>query len=205
MFKKLGEIFLSGLVAILPFVATLAILIWLGVSAEQGLGGMIQWLLPESLYWPGMGLVLGIGIVFAIGVLTRAVFFRKLFSLGDAILDRIPLVKTVYGALRDLMQFASPDGQRDFKGVVAVEFGDPPVKLIGFVTRDDFADLDNIPGTDEETIAVYMPMSYQIGGYMVLIPRSRVEPLDLSMEDAMRFCITAGLSIRRDPPIRKQK
>jgi uncharacterized membrane protein len=198
MWKKLGETFLSGLVAVLPFVATLAILVWLGVTMESWLGGLIQFILPESWYWPGMGLMLGIALVFGAGVLTRAVFFRQVFSWGEALLDRIPLVKTVYGALRDLMQFASPKAKREFKGVVTMEFGSPPVQLIGFVTRDDYQTLQRIPGTSEETIAVYLPLSYQIGGYMVLVPRSRVQTVDMSMEDAMRFAITAGLSINQD-------
>ena len=65
--------------------------------------------------------------------------------------------------------------------------------LIGFVTREDFR------GTpfglaDADTVAVYLPMSYQIGGYTVLLPRRLIEPIDMSVEDALRFAVTAGMS-----------
>jgi uncharacterized membrane protein len=64
---------------------------------------------------------------------------------------------------------------------------------IGFVTRDDGGELGLGPAT-EGTIAVYFPMSYQIGGYTLLLPRDRVEPLDIPIETAMRLVLTGGMS-----------
>jgi uncharacterized membrane protein len=102
------------------------------------------------------------------------------------------LIKSVYGALRDFMDYFSSTRQRkDLHNVVKVSFGD--AHLIGFLTREDLTD---IPGLSQsgQMVAVYLPMSYQIGGYTIYLPRSRVEAIDMSFEDAMRMVMTAGLS-----------
>jgi uncharacterized membrane protein len=76
-------------------------------------------------------------------------------------------------------------------------------RLVGFVTREDFTGLPPNLGS-HETIAVYLPMSYQIGGYTLMLPRGSIEALDLSPEDAMRYTLTAGVSARKgdDDPSR---
>ena len=85
-------------------------------------------------------------------------------------------------------------GSRRFGQVVLVQMPNLPVRMLGFVTLDDLegAGLPTVEGVD--SVAVYLPMSYQIGGYTVLLPRSYLTPLDMGMEEAMRFLITAGLS-----------
>jgi len=195
---KLGRIFLAGLAALLPAVVTLWLAIWLIVTAESGLGWVARWVIPDDYYIPGTGVVLAIALVFAIGLLTRTEPIRQLFGLGGAIMDRIPLVKTVYGAFRDLMQFIAGDKRNQFDKVVMVRPGpDPDIELIGFVTREDFSGVpEGIGG--EDRVAVYMPMSYQVGGYTLFLPRERVRPVDISMEDAMRMALTAGMSVKRD-------
>jgi uncharacterized membrane protein len=77
--------------------------------------------------------------------------------------------------------------------VVMVTVGQPSVRLLGFVTREDFSDCPEGMG-GEDKVAVYLPMSYQIGGYTVNVPRSCVEPIDMSFQDAMRYALTAGMA-----------
>jgi uncharacterized membrane protein len=67
------------------------------------------------------------------------------------------------------------------------------VGLIGFITREDFKDLPKNLG-DKDKVAVYLPMSYQVGGFMVIVPKSRITIVDMSIEEAMKFALTAGLS-----------
>ena len=139
-----------------------------------------------------MGLAAGLVLLFIIGIIVNAWHVRRLFRLGEKFLERIPLVKSVYGALRDFMDYFSSTWQRkDLHNVVKVSFGD--ANLIGFLTREH---LTNMPGLSqsEEMVAVYLPMSYQIGGYTIYLPRSCVEAIDMSFEDAMRMVMTAGLS-----------
>lgn len=190
--RHVWNILLKGLAAILPVGLTLYLVYWLGVSIERMLRPLIVYIVPEEYYWPGMGLVAGLVVLFIIGIVVNAWIIRHLLRFGEELLERIPLIKTVYGALRDFMDYFSSTRQRkDLKNVVRVSFGD--AHLIGFLTREHLDDLPRLSQADE-MVAVYLPMSYQIGGYTIYLPRSRVEAIDMSFEDAMRMVMTAGLS-----------
>lgn len=190
--KYLGRIFLTGVLTVLPVLATVYLLIWLFTTAESFLGKPLQLLIPAGFYHVGMGLAIGIAVIFVVGVLMRAYIVRRLFALTEKILLNVPLIKTIYAALRDFFGlFAGQDDQVALQ-VVTVKVPGSNMRLMGFVTRDDFSDLpDGVAGEDE--VAVYLPMSYQIGGYTVFMPRSQIKPVALSRERAMRFVLTAGL------------
>ena len=188
--------FLTGLAAVLPVIVTLSLLWWLGTTAERFLGGIIRSITPGGFYLPGIGIVAGLIIILLTGMLVDAWFFGSLFRWFEGLMNRIPLIKTVYGAVRDLTDFIGGKETAGFNQVVAVDIGSPPMRLIGFVTREN---LDGLPAAlgEDDRVAVYLPLSYQIGGYMLFIPRSALIPLDMSLEDAMRFSITAGMSTKR--------
>ena len=193
--KRIGKIFLTGLVAVFPVFATLYVLFWLLISAETLLGEGIRLVVPEHYYRPGMGVVAGLLLIFLAGILLRALLMRKLFDLGAGLLYRIPFIKTVYGAFRDLVHFVSESGaaRGNGKQVVMVKLGAPGIEIMGFVTRRDFKDLPPAFGK-ESHVAVYIPMSYQVGGHTVIVPESAIRPVDMSMEQAMRFALTAGMT-----------
>ena len=197
--KRISSIFLQGLVAVLPIAVTVYILYWLASTAESALGGVIKRIISERYYTSGMGVAAGVVIIFAIGVLLHAWFIRSLFGWGERILERIPLVKTLYGSVRDLMGFFSVSKRGQFNQVAMVKFPDGNTKLIGLITRQDFRDLPaGVGGQDQ--VVVYLPMSYQMGGFAVVVPRSQVEPIDMTIEQAMRFAVTAGMSTGKDEP-----
>jgi len=195
--KGLTRTFLTGLAAILPIVITLALLWWLGTTAEELLGGLLRAILPEPLYFPGLGLLVTLGVIFGIGVLLRAYVVQWLFAWVEDLMEHIPVVKTIHGVVRDMMSLVSGDLEKQFGDAVLVTLPGTDYRLVGFVTREDFAGLPDELGS-EGTIAVYLPMSYQIGGYTLMLPRKQVEPLNLSLEDAMRYTLTAGVSARKE-------
>jgi uncharacterized membrane protein len=190
--KTVTKLFLKGLAAVLPITVTIYVLYWLGGTAELLLGHGLKLLIPDNLYWPGMGVVAGLVLVFLMGVLMNAWLFRKVFRWGERLLERIPLVKALYGSVRDLMGFFSGSDQKAMRKAVVVAVGSTPLRLIGFITREDFGGLPAGIGGDD-TVAVYLPMSYQIGGVTMMVPRSAVQPIDMSIEQAVRFAVTAGM------------
>jgi uncharacterized membrane protein len=96
-------------------------------------------------------------------------------------------------AIRDFFNYFSPDDHREFEQVVSVSIGETGMRVIGFVTQARSERLP--PGfREDDNILVYLPLSYMIGGYAVLMPRTAVRPLDMSMEEAMRFTLTAGVT-----------
>ena len=192
--KTVSGIFLQGLAITLPITLTIALLYWLVAMAEDFLGGLIQYLFPEWQYWTGLGTLLAIVLVFVAGILMNAWIARRLMRLFDSLLEQIPLVKSVYGSLRDIaMLLSEKDSKSRFKKVVAVRVAEH-MQIVGFVTVEDYAALSQSGGNGKTAIGVYLPMSYQIGGYTVFVPKSALEPLDMSVEDAMRFTLTAGVS-----------
>ena len=191
--RRFGSIFLTGLIVLLPVTVTVVFLWWLLTSAEAFFGELIAPLLGDW-YRPGMGMVLGVALVFAVGLLAQLWFVRQLLGWGDSLLERIPLIKTIYGGVRDILELFQSDPHKRFRKVVRVRFPHTQMHLIGFVTREDF---DGLPAglAGPDMVAVYFPMSYTIGGYTLIMPRDQLEPLDMSFEDAMRFTVTAGLSV----------
>lgn len=192
--KKLGNLFLQGLIAILPIAATLFILYWLGTYAESILGALLKRALPDDWYWPGMGLLAGLAATCFIGLLVNVYLFQQFNKITENTLSRIPLVKTIYNGVRDVTAFLAASRRKsDLKTTVLVRLSED-MRLIGFVTSD------KVPyEASEDSVAVYLPMSYQIGGYTVFIPKNRLEPLNMSTEDALRMVITAGMGTREPP------
>ena len=194
--KRLGRIMFQGLMAILPAVLTLYILYWLLWSAETVLGAVIKALLPEGWYIPGMGLLAGVAAIFFFGLALNAFLVRRLLDLSEGVLNRIPLIKTLYGSVKDFVGFFAAHEEKEFNQVVTVEleFGGVPMRLLGFVTRSDFRGLPEGIGSEGD-IAVYLPLSYQIGGYTVIVPRAAVKPVDISTHRAMGFIVTGGMIV----------
>ena len=123
--------------------------------------------------------------------------FQKLFNLGETIFHRLPLVKTIYTAIKDFIGYLHPDKGNEMGKVVMVQLPGQSFQLMGFVTREQFNDLPFTPSA-EDPVAVYMPMSYQIGGYTLFLPRSCLTPLDIPFEQAMKLVLTGAVTKDRD-------
>ena len=190
--RMVSRTFLQGLAITLPITLTFALLYWMAVTAENFLGGLIQHLFPDWDYWRGLGIAVAIVLIFLAGVLMRAWVTRRAMRGIEALLDRIPIVKSIYGSIRDLANLFQKDSRSGFRTVVAVRISEQ-IRLVGFLTHED-ANSPLAVADGEPVVGVYLPMSYQIGGYTAFLPKSLVEPLDMSVESAMRFTLTAGMS-----------
>jgi len=190
MFKSISKIFITGFITLLPVILTIYLLYWLAVSSEHVMGNALKFVLPGTIYFPGLGMIAGLVVVFIVGLMMNAYVVRQLFMLGEQLLYRLPLIKTVYRAFRDFFNFFSPKKEQ-FGQVVALKLNG--MELVGFVTQEN---PQRLPESfrDRDSVLVYLPMSYMVGGYTVLVPRSELRPLKMSMEEAMRFVLTAGIT-----------
>ena len=193
--RKILTLTMSGLVTVLPLALTAYVIWWMVHTVEGWLRRALialKIVSPEH-YWPGLGLIVGFLLLLAVGSLVNAYAGRILLKYWDDFLGRIPFVKTLYGGFRDVVSLL-PSGsgeKRDLQRVVLARFGG--VHAIGFVTRED-APAVLEPHGGRDLVTVYFPMSYAFGGYTAYLPRELVQPLDISVEDAMRLAITAGLT-----------
>jgi uncharacterized membrane protein len=116
---------------------------------------------------------------------------RRVLRLSDHLFERIPVVKTFYVAIRDFMRFFPSSGKGgDLQRVVLVPFG--PGKVIGFVTAESSTVFGPAQNADHP-VAVYLPMSYMVGGYTVFVPRHQLETTSLSVEAGMRIALMGGV------------
>ena len=191
--NTLGKLFLQGLAVIIPVSLTVAILWWMAVGAERFLGGVLSSVLPDGWYIPGLGLVSAVAITILVGLLTHILLFQKLFEIPDNIFKRLPLVKTIYTALKDFVDYLNPDSKFAMSKVVLVRLPGQDYEMLGFVTREDFANLPLNLSVDDP-IAVYLPMSYMIGGYTLFLPRTCLTPVNLSFDEAMKLVLTGVVS-----------
>ena len=184
MLKKISLLIVQGLLALLPISLTLYFLIWLVTTIETSLTPLI----PSNLYFPGLGLVLGLVILVLVGLAVNAYVIRVLIRWSGKIFERIPIIKTIYGAIQDAVNIVNSGKQQKMQSVVSVKITDS-IHLIGFVTSHEGAQelFDN-----KEKLGVYIPLSYQIGGYTLYIDKDQLTPLDIDVETAMRIALTGG-------------
>lgn len=190
MLKYISRTLLTGFITLLPLVLTIYLLYWLGASSEAIMGKAFRYVLPEGMYFPGLGMIAGFIVVFLVGLMMKAYLVRKVFTLAESVLYRLPLIKSVYRAFRDFFDFFSPN-KDDLGQAVTVTLNG--MELIGFITQED---PHKLPPSfrDDKTVLVYLPMSYMVGGYTLLVPRDDIRVLDMSRDEAMRFVLTAGIT-----------
>ncbi|MCC7193135.1 MAG: DUF502 domain-containing protein [Phycisphaeraceae bacterium] len=195
--RAITRTFFKGLLAALPIAATIYVIVWLASilespfrqALEPWLGRYIdgKWV---SYYQPGMGLVVGLLLIFILGLLLNAWIIREFIGASESLLQRLPLAKTIFSSVRDLTGFFSKQKKAKDQQVVLVELSG--IHMLGFVTRSDLGDLPPVISAGD-TVAVYCPMSYALGGYTIFVPRSAIKPVNMPMEQAMRFILTAGI------------
>lgn len=193
MLKLINKNILTGLITLLPVILTLYLLYWFVLTTETFLGGVIRGAVSEEFYRPGMGVVAGLIVAFFVGLIMQTIIARQVLSYVEQLVKKVPLIKSVYLSIRDLLNYFSSESKKEFEQVVAINIGETGMQLIGLVTQ---ADMSKMPTgfNQKDHLLVYIPMSYGIGGFAVLVPRKATKALNMSMEDAMRFTLTAGVT-----------
>lgn len=190
--KTIANTFLKGLLFTLPAVITFGLIYWLFAVAEDLLRVPLRFILPEGWYRPGLGVLSAAAIILLIGALVQAYLVGRVFQFFESLLGRIPFVKTLYGGAKDLLYFLAGGKGGDMRKVVSITF-DGNIKMIGFVTNQDVT-----LGDQDDLITVYLPLSYQIGGFLLYLPKSRCEPLDIPVQQAMQQVLTAHVMRNQD-------
>ena len=187
---SIGRVFGRGLIVLLPVLVTVWMVGAIALALEAMLGGLINWALPgENRYFPGLGVAAAIVFIFLFGLLLHAWAVRQLVRVTEKALERVPIVASIYRATRDMLAYFRHNKTGEANEVVLVNLA-PDKQILGFVTRQGGPDLPIEAA--RRKVAVYLPMSYQIGGFTLLMPRSAVRPVKMSFEEALRFILTGG-------------
>lgn len=190
LLKRLSRYLLRGALTLMPFGLTLYVLYLFLVGSEAFARLAVEPLLG-SFYVPGMGLLLGIVGIVILGFIVSHPLMDRVFALIEMPFNNIPIVRSVYSALKSLADYFAPQSQEAPRQVVLVRFPGG-FEIIGFLTRDNLQSLPE--GIErEQGVAVYFPMSYMVGGYTAFVPRSSVTPIAMSVEEAMRSSLVAWM------------
>lgn len=188
--KLLYKIFIKGILTILPLIITLALLYWIFSIFETFFGGMLRQIMPKDMYHLGMGLALGIVAIFCIGLVVQFWFGKKLFQWFEALVNRIPVIKDIYESAKQAQAlFVKQEGKKGRPVIFTMP--NTELKMIGIVMNDKPHSL--LDGKLDDRVPVFLPMSYQVGGFTLYIERSHLQPLDISVEKAFKLAITAGI------------
>jgi uncharacterized membrane protein len=141
---------------------------------------------------PGVGFVLTLALVTAIGFLTTNLLTRGLLAAFEELIERLPLVRLVYNSIKDLIGAFVGEKKRFDKPVLVSMTPDKAVRALGFITQES---LESLAGA--KSVVVYLPFSYSIAGWTCVVPVDRVQRLDTSSSDFMAFVVSGGVV---DPP-----
>lgn len=191
--KHIYQYFFRGLITALP-VGLTVYLLYLFLSWSETAAAQVIRPLFGRFYVPGMGLVLGVSGIFLLGVLVSQQRVGRLLSLVELPFTNVPVVKSIYSSFKSFADYFSPrHGTAAPQTVVILRIPGQPIELTGLVTRQR---VDDLPAgfLQGDRVAVYLPMGYMIGGYTVFVPRDWVQPIDMSVEEAMRSSLFAWMS-----------
>lgn len=198
--KRVIQYLLKGFTILLPLVVTIALVHWFLVTIETWLRPLWESILGTKYYFPGLAFISFMVIAIIIGFSARWRFINKLWQLPGSIMEKMPVLRSLYGTINDVFDLMSGKSFSD-ESVVLVSLPGADIKLIGIVTKKPGQKEDRLSAMlDDDHIAVFLPMSYNVGGYMIMVPRSSVEMLDMSPADAMQLTISGGLGKNRSKP-----
>jgi uncharacterized membrane protein len=181
--------FVTGFFVTVPLVVSVAALVWLFRQVDGFLGPLYaKWLGQEV---PGLGLVTILVGVLLIGAFAGNVIGKRLLARAEYYLLRVPVFKTIYAPVKQLVVAFSPDNEYGFKRVVLVEDAARGF-LLGFVTREFTVDRGKGP---EALIAVYVPTNHLYLGDVLICPRDKISFPDVTVEQGIRIFLTGGMAI----------
>ena len=188
---RLRAYFLAGILVTAP----LGITIYVGVVFIAFIDNSVVPLIPSQYLpyrIPGLGLIIVIVALTLIGALTAGLFGRWVVRTGERILNRMPIIRSVYGAIKQIFETVLAQQSRAFREVVLVEFPRRDAWTVGFVTARTQGEVARLMPND--LITLYVPTTPNVtGGYMLFVPRKDVVPLSMSVEDAWKLVISVGI------------
>ncbi|WP_232699346.1 DUF502 domain-containing protein [Brevibacillus daliensis] len=171
--------FFEGLLLVVPLAATIYILYLVFTTIDN--------LLPLKI--PGLGFLVTLAIIWIIGFLTSNVLTKSIIGLVDKLFTKLPFVKLIYSAIKDVIgAFVGDKKSFDKPVLVRLSMGSE-ARVLGFITRESLKDFGL-----EDFVSVYVPQSYNFAGNLLIFPRNQVEILDAESSQVMTFILSGGVS-----------
>jgi uncharacterized membrane protein len=189
MFQWIRRSFIAGFFVTVPLVISVAAFIWIFGLIDGFVGPFYAaWLKREV---PGLGILTTALLVLLVGAFATNVIGKRLLQRGEGYLLRVPVFRTIYAPVKQLVVAFSPDNEYGFKRVVMI---DDPARgfVLGFLTREFTVDRGQGP---ESLIAVYVPTNHLYLGDVLIYPRDKVAFPDITVEQGIRIFLTGGMAL----------
>jgi uncharacterized membrane protein len=174
------RIFVTGLIAVLPLLITWWLLAFLFRALDGLVAPVLEAIVGRPL--PGLGLLLTLLAIFVVGLLASNIVGARLLRAFEALLLRLPLVRSIFGPAKQLFMSLSRDDSGE-QEVVAVEFPRPGLFMVGFVTR-----------RDAQGVTVFLPTTPNpTSGFLVMCDAREVTPLEIPFDEAMQMIVSGGI------------
>ena len=190
--RKQLRIFLSGLLIIIPLGVTVFIVYRIGSLVDLTGRVILQKLtLNPDYMFSGLGAIFLLVSIYILGLLTRLWFFQTGYRKFEAILTRLPGIKTIYESVRDLMKLFGGDSGKMGRVVQYTQPG-TDITMLGLLTNENPVDISEVSG--EKKVAVYLPYAYMIGGPTVYVSPDNVKDVCMTVEQALKIAAIANVT-----------
>lgn len=199
--RLLRKYLIAGLLVWLPLAATVVVIKLLIELLNKTILLFPPELQPETLFGisiPGFGIIIGVLILILTGVFAANLFGRKLVGLWEAILGHIPLVRTIYSTVKQVLETLFSSNSESFRRVVLIEYPRKEIWSLGFQTNEALTAAREASGKD--LVSVFVPTTPNpTSGFIVMLPAEDITQLDISVEDGFKFIISMGVIVPNGP------
>lgn len=202
--------FFTGLAVVLPIALSVAVFIWI-FKTVAGFTDMLLFFLPKGTihvqgdtgpvlwYWSAVAFGLAGFIIICVGALTRYYVGKKLLQLTEAVISAIPILNTIYGAIKQINQAFASDRSHSFQQVVLVQFPREGIWSVGFLTGDLHPEVEHV--IKQDIVSVFVPTTPNpTTGFLCLLPKADVIELEMSVADGIKYIMSLGAVAPEYPP-----
>lgn len=191
-----GRQTLRGLLVLVPIAVTIVFVIWLSRQIEGLLAPVVLLFVPPQWYFPGLALLFFLLGAFVLGVLTRNVLMRELGKAAEQLVEMTPVIGRIYPIVRQITDLLGGRDTTHGGDVVLVAVPGLDARVFGIVLRrGDTQGCDWLP---PECDLVYTPMSYQVGGYALILPRAQLQRVEMTAGEALQMVIMGAAGSHRE-------
>jgi uncharacterized membrane protein len=209
--RRIRGYFLAGILVTMPIAVTFAVAMWFITFVDSKIVPLIPEAYNPDTYLkdhfgfnvglPGLGVVVLFVAITLLGALTAGFLGRVLLQTGEGILARMPVIRSVYGAVKQIMETVLQQQSQAFRQAVLVEYPRRGIWAIGFITGETEGEVQNL--TKESMVNIFLPTTPNpTSGFLLFLPRDELVTLDMSVEEAVKMVISGGIVT---PPDRRPK
>ena len=198
MFRWLRNSFLTGIVIVTPLGVTFYLIVTFVGFVDNVVKPLIpprynpENYLPGDFTIPGLGVLIAVVMLTALGALAANIFGRTLISVGERVVNRVPLVRNVYGALKQIVETVFSGNANSFKEVVLVQYPMEGLYVVAFVSAEGRGSMRTHIG--EDVVGLFVPTTPNpTSGFLLYTKRSNTIPIDMSVEEAAKLIISFGM------------